>query len=119
MEVVIKLNEYSARNHLLIERYEKVVRERYAELKDEEIIGSFMVPTTREPELPRPAARKKPSKRKTNNQEVVGVPDIRTFFNRIRPPTSTNGNETGARATQNQGPETGNEDQHDDCIIID
>ena len=108
-----------ARNHLPIERYEKVVRECYAELKDEEMIGSFMVPTTREPELPRAAARKKPSKRKTNNQEVVGVPDIRTFFYRIRPPTSTNGNKTGARATQNQGTETGNEDQRDDCIIID
>ena len=38
-----------------------------------------MVPTAREPELPRPATRKKPSKKKNNNQEVVAVPDIRTF----------------------------------------
>ena len=124
--IVVKLNGYSTRNHLLLERYEKVGQERYAEPKDEEIIGSFMIPVTRKPELPWPAARKKPLKRKTNNQEVVGVRDIKTFFNRNRPPA--NGNEAGARVTQNKRAETANKrtktttEQHEttnDCIIID
>lgn len=104
--VVVKLPGYSARNHLLLERYDKLVRERYAEPKNEEIIGSFMVPVVPTPVLPRPPPPKKAPKRKSNTDGVQHQ-DIRTFF--------------AKNTTEKPRKETTDEDQdaEDDCIVID
>ena len=45
--VVAKMNGYSARNKMILQKFEQLVNDLYAEPKNEEIVGSFLVPVTR------------------------------------------------------------------------
>ena len=82
--VVAKMNGYSARNQMILRKFEQLVNDLYAEPKNEEIVGSFLVPVTcnrlDDPQdIPTPPAKKIP-KRKSSDVPKCG--DIRSFFNR-------------------------------------
>ena len=45
--VVAKMKGYSARNQMILQKFEQLVNDLYAESKNEKIVGSFLVPVTR------------------------------------------------------------------------
>ena len=103
--VVAKMNGYSARNQMISQKFQQLVNDLYAELKNEEIIGSFLVPVTRNrlddpQDIPTPPAKKIP-KRKSSDVPKCG--DIRSFFKRSH--------HTESRENKS--------DKEKDCIVID
>ena len=103
--VVAKMNGYSARNQMILQKFEQLVNDLYAEPKNEEIVGSFLVPVTRnrldDPQDIRTPPAKKIPKRKSS--DVPKCRDIRSFFNRSH--------HTESRVNKS--------DKEKDCIVID
>ena len=69
--VVAKTNGYSARNQMILQKFEQLVNDLYAEPKNEKIVGSFLVPVARNrsddpQDIPTPPVKKIP-KRKSND----------------------------------------------------
>ena len=63
------INGYSVKNQMLHQKYLELVNDLFAEPKNEEIVGSFMIPCTKsEPKRAAPVLRKKERipKRNTN-----------------------------------------------------
>ena len=77
--VVAKMNGYSARNQMILQKFEQLVNDLYAEPKNEEIVGSFLVPVTRNrlddpQDIPTPTAKKIP-KRKSMMYQSAKISD--------------------------------------------
>jgi len=77
--VVAKMNGYSARNQMLLNKYEELVCSLYAEPKNEEILGSFLVPVASNPGDKTICPPTK-SQKKKNNKAAPKSADIRSFF---------------------------------------
>ena len=76
--LVAKMNGYSVRNQMLLQKHLELVNDLYAEPKNEEILGSYMVPCI-EPDPKRTAPI---SKNKERIPKRKGS-DIRSLFKRI------------------------------------
>ena len=102
--VVAKMNGYSARNQMILQKFEQLINDLCAEPKNE-IVGSFLVPVTRNrlddpQDIPTPPAKKIS---KTKSSDVPKCGDIRSYFNRS--------NHTESRVNKS--------DKEKDCIVID
>ena len=80
--VTAKMNGYSARNQMLLKKYEEMVNTLYVEPKNEEVLGSFLVPAM----IPQDRRDNKATdsstkrKKKKTNKETQKSVDIRSFF---------------------------------------
>ena len=79
--LVAKMNGYSVRNQMLLQKYQELVNDLYVEPKNEEILGSYMVPCI-EPHPKRTAPISKNKERIPKRKTTKGA-DIRSLFRRI------------------------------------
>ena len=107
--LMAKMNGYSVRNQMLLQKYQKLVSDLYAEPKNEEILGSFLVSCI-EPEPKRTAtgSRKKKKMPQQNTTTITQGADIRSLF----------------RCIENENREINNtlqgeEEREEDIIVLD
>ena len=103
--VVAKMNGYSVRNQMFLQKFDQLINDLYAEPTNEEIFGSFLVLVTRNrlddpQDIPTLPAKKIP---KRKSSDVPKCRDIRSFFNRSH--------HTESRVNKI--------DKEKDCIVID
>ena len=80
--LVAKMNSYSVRNQMLLQKYLELVKQLYIEPKNEEIVGSFMVPII-DPDTRRAATGSKKKERIPKQNTTTNGTDIRTLFRRV------------------------------------
>ena len=82
--LVASLPGYSAKNHMLLQKYLEIVNDLYAEPKNEEIIGSFLIPNEvsgranrTNSDQPGPSKKRRPADAQPKARQGL---DIRTLF---------------------------------------